>query len=132
MRKLSLILMRIRFRASYFVQIAKTISFAQIETGFLRENGSGDGAQVICSFARVIQQIGLWSQTIQANVDCCCGWPREETRRVHFARPHTQASEPALTDYSLAASRRAKALHAEFFSTKHPSPARCCLLRTLV
>ena len=50
------------------------------------------------------QQLGLWTQKIQANIDyCCCVWRREETRRVLFARPRTQASEPALTDSSLAA-----------------------------
>ena len=31
--------------------------FVQIETGFLCEIGCGDGAQVICLFARVIQQL---------------------------------------------------------------------------
>ena len=51
-------------------------------------------------------------------------WRREETRRVHFARPWTQASKPALTYSSLAAKRLAAAPHGVFFSTKHPRPAR--------
>ena len=38
------------------------------ETGFL----CGDGARVIRFFARVIQQLGFWTQNIQANVDYCC------------------------------------------------------------
>ena len=41
--------------------------------------------------------VGLWTQQIQANVDYCYVWRREETRRVHFALPWTQASKPALT-----------------------------------
>ena len=53
-----------------------------------------------------------------------CPVPVLMPRLVHFARPWTQASKPALTDSSLAAKRRAEALHVVFFSTKHPSPAR--------
>ena len=52
----------------------------QIETGFLCEIGCGDGARVICLLARVIQQLGFWTQEIQANVDYCYVWRREETR----------------------------------------------------
>ena len=36
-------------------------------------------------------------------------------RRVHFARPRTQASKPTLTDSTLAAERRAEALHVVVF-----------------
>ena len=49
---------------------------------------------------------------------------RPAPRRVHFARPWTRASKHS----SLAAKRRADALHVVFFSTKHPSPARELLL----
>ena len=90
------------------------------------EIGCGDGARVICSLARVIKQIGFWTQKIQANVDHCYVWRREQTRRVQFARPWTQASKPALTVYSLAAKIRTVALHVAFFSTKNLCPARCC------
>ena len=110
------------------VRPQKQISFVQVEKAFLYQVGCGDGARVICLFAGVMQQLGVWTQNIQANVDYCCVWPCEETRRVHFARPRTQASEPALTDPTLGAKRRANALHVAFFSTKHPSPARCCFL----
>ena len=96
----------------------------QIETGLLREIGCGDGARVICLFTRVIQQLGCWTQKIQANADYSCVWRREETRRVHFDRPWTQASKPALTDSSLVAKRHDEALHVVFFPTKHPSPTR--------
>ena len=61
----------------------------QIETGLLCEIGCGDGARVICLFARVIQQLGFWTQKIQANVAYCYVWRREQTRRVHYARPWT-------------------------------------------
>ena len=49
-------------------------------------------------------------------------------RRVHFARPWTQAPKPALTDSSLAAKRRSEALHVVRFGTKHSRPPRryCC------
>ena len=68
-------------------------------------------ARVICMFARrVIQQLGCWTQKIQANVDYCYVWRREETRRVHVARPWTQASKPAMTDSILAAKRRGAVL----------------------
>ena len=39
----------------------------EIETGFL----CGDGARLIRFFARVIQQLGFWTQKIQADVDYC-------------------------------------------------------------
>ena len=83
------------------------------------EIGCGDGTRVIRLFARVIQQlplVGFKTQKIEASVDCCYVW--------RFDRPWTQASKPALTDSSLAAKRRAEALHLVFFSTKHPSPPR--------
>ena len=47
--------MRIRFRASYFGQVAKAIlHFVQIDTGLLCEIGYTDGTRAICLFARVI------------------------------------------------------------------------------
>ena len=129
-----LILMRIRFRASICGQIdffkQKQTSVVQIETGFMCKIGSGDGAQGNSFVSR-------WTQKNEANVDCCCVWRREETRCVHLGRPRTQVPEPALTDSSLAAERRAEALHVLFCSTQHPSPVRtmtadCCLLRIFV
>ena len=66
-------------------------------------------------FARVIQHFGVWTQKIQANVDYWYVWRREVTRRVRFARPWTRASKPALIDPSLAAKRRAAALHVFYF-----------------
>ena len=86
---------RIRFTASECGQIAKQVSFVPIETGVLRELGGGDGIRAICLFARVMQQLCLWTQRNQAKVDCCCVWRFEETRPVHFAWPRTQASEPS-------------------------------------
>ena len=91
-----------------------------IEAGFLSEIGSGDGVRFIFVCLVVIQQLGLWTKQIQAIVDYCFVWGREETRQVHFDRPRPHA----LTDSSLAAKRRAKELHVTFFPTKYPSPAR--------
>ena len=73
---------------------------------------------------RVIQQLAFGTQKIHANVDYCYVRRREETRRVYFARPWTQAFKPALTDSSVAAKRLTAAFHVVFFSTKHTSPAR--------
>ena len=97
-----LILMRIRFRASDFRQVAKINLIRANRNRLLVRNRM----RRWCSghlFARVIQQLGVGTQKIQANVDYCHVWRREKTRRVHFARPWTQASKPALTDSCLAA-----------------------------
>ena len=92
----------------------------QIETGLW----CGDGARVIHFFARVIQQLGFWTQKIQANVDYCYVRHRAERIPLGLGLEH-----PSLrSDSSLVAKRRAEALHVVFFSTKHPSPARELLL----
>ena len=49
----------------------------QIEKSLLCEIERGDGARAVCLFARVIQQLGFWTQKIQANVDYCV-WRRGE------------------------------------------------------
>ena len=55
-----LILMRTRFRASDFGQVAKTnVVCANRNTGFWCQIGCGDGTRVICLFARVIQQLAF-------------------------------------------------------------------------
>ena len=73
--------MRIRFRVSDFCQVAKTnIVRANRSRLFLCEIGCGDGARVIYLFARVIEQLGFWTQKNQASVDYCYVWRREETR----------------------------------------------------
>ena len=62
------------------------------------------------------------------------GWRCDQTPRVQFSRPRTQASEPPLTG-SLAAKRRAEALHVALFLTQPSEPSTMtdrCLLRTLV
>ena len=92
----------------------------KIEIGFSR----GDGARVIRFFARVIQQLGFWTQKIQASVDYCY-----VPRRVECTSLGPGLKHPILrSDSSLAAKRRAEALHVVFFSTKHRSPAREQLL----
>ena len=77
--------MRIRFTASECGQIAKQVSFVPIETGVLRELGGGDGIRAICLFARVMQQLCLWTQRNQAKVDCCCVWRFEEPSALRLA-----------------------------------------------
>ena len=62
------------------------------------------GYLFFCSL--VIQQLSVWTQKIEANIDY-----RYIRRRA--ARPWTQASKPTLTDSSLAAKRRV--LHIVFF-----------------
>ena len=84
----------------------------QIETGFLCEIGCEDGARVICLFARAIQQLGVWTQKIQANVDYCCVWRRAECTSLV---PGLKASKPVLPDSTLAAKRRAEGLDVVFF-----------------
>ena len=81
----------------------------KIETGFL----CGDHARVIF-FARVIQQLGFWAQKIQANVDYCYVRRRAERTSLGPGLEH-----PSLrSDSSLAAKRRAEALHVVFFFNK--------------
>ena len=114
--------MRIRFRASDFGEVAKNKSRSckSKQASFAKP----DAEMVLGSFvlfARVIQQLGFWIEKIQTKADYCYVWHREETRRVRFARPWTQASKPALTDASLAVPRR---FTWRFFSTKRSSPAR--------
>ena len=96
--------MWIRFRASDFGLVAKRNIIREIETGFL----CGDGAQVIRCFARrVIQQLGFWTQKIQANVDYCYVRRRAECTSIGPGLEH-----PSLqSDSSLAAKRRAQVLH---------------------
>ena len=84
----------------------------------------GYGARVIRFFARVIQQLGFWTQKIQPNVDYCYARRRAECTSLGPGLKH-----PSLrSDSSLAVKGRAEALDVEYFSTKHPSPARELLL----
>ena len=84
--------------------------WCKIETGFL----CGDGARVIRFFARVIQQLRFWTQKIQANVDY-----RYVRRRAERTSLGPGLEHPSLrSDSSLAAKRRAEALHVVFFFNK--------------
>ena len=66
------------------------------------------GHLFVCSCRSTVKSSGAENST-QSRLLLCLR--REETRRVHFARPPTQASEPALTASCLAEKRRADALH---------------------
>ena len=122
---LRLILMRIRFRASAFGQVAKTNHLRANRNRLLVRNRMRrwcSGHLFVCS---CYSAVTFWeSEKPSQRRLLLCVWRRENTRRVHFARPWTQASKPALTDSRLAAKRRAQALNVGFFSTKHSSPAR--------
>ena len=78
--------MRIRFRALDLVRLQKQKSFVQIERDF----SCGDSSARF----RAIQQLGFWNSENSSQRRLLCLAPR----RVHFARPWTQPSEPALTD----------------------------------
>ena len=109
--------MRIGFRASDFVLVAKVkISFVQNRNRLLVR---GDGARFIRFFARVIQQLGLWTQKIQANVDYCYVRRRAECSPLGPGLEHPSL----LSDSSLAAKRRAEALHVVFFFNKASEPS---------
>ena len=117
---LGLIIMRIRFGASDFGLIAK------INTIRAESKQASCAEMMLGSFfyARVIQQLGFWTEKIQANVDCSYVLRRAERTSLGPGLEH-----PSLrSDSSLAAKRRADALHVVFFSTTHPSPARGLLL----
>ena len=90
--------MRIRFRASdfeYHSRKSKQDSCAETVLG----------SSVF--FARVIQQLDFWTQKIQANVDYCYVRRRAECTSLGPGLKH-----PSLrSDSSLAARRRAEALH---------------------
>ena len=93
-----LILMRIRFRASDFGQVAKNNCHScKIETGFLR----GDGARVIYFFAHVIQQLGFRTKKIQANVDYC-----DVRRRAECTSLGPGLKRPSLRSLTLVWPRR--------------------------
>ena len=116
---LRLILMQVQFRPLYFSEVAKNKSpfflFVQNAAGFLLfEIGRGDGTWAICCllvrlFISSVRFLGIENSSQRRLLLCLA------PRRVHFARPWTQASKPALTDSNLAAKRRAEALHLVFF-----------------
>ena len=98
----------------------------KIETGFL----CGDGARVIRFFARVILQLGFWTQKIQASVDYRC----YVRRRAECTSLGPGLKHPSLrSDSSLAAKRRAEVLHVVFLFNKSSEPnTSCCSVFTLV
>ena len=113
------------YELQILVRSQKQISFVKIETGLLCEIGCGDGARVICFFARAVRHGRSVDAENSSRRRLLLCLRRGGMRRVHFARPRTRASEPAVTSSSLAEKRRADALHVSFFNNqKLPSPAR--------
>ena len=109
-------IMRIQFRASGFGLVAKiNYHSCKIETGFM----CGDGARVIRFFARVVQQLGFRTQKIQAKVDYCYVRRRAECSSLGPGPKH-----PSLrSESSLAAKRRAEAIHVVLFFNKASEPS---------
>ena len=71
-------------------------------------------------FARLIQQVGFWTQKIQANVDYCC----YVRRRAECTSLGPGFKHPSLrSESSLAAKRRAEALHVVFLFNKASEPS---------
>ena len=111
--------MRIRFRASDFGLVAKVNSLVQYPD-FLY----GDDARVILFFARVIQPLGFWTQTIQANVDSATSGAVQSALRSALDSS-IQAYVQTLVWPRIDMPRRFTWC---FFPTKDPSPARELLL----
>ena len=112
-----LIIMWIRFRASYIGLVAKINLIRAIskQASFLLRRW----CWVIRFFACMIQQLGLWTQKIQANVDCCYVRRRAECTSLGPGLKH-----PSLrSDPSLAPRRRAEALHVVFCCNKASEPS---------
>ena len=129
-RTLWLIIMRIRFRASDFGLVAKI----NIIRGKSKQASCAE--MLLGSFVfllvRVIQQLGFWTQKIQANVGYC-----------YYVRRRAECTSlgPDSSIYAYAQTlvwpRRdvPRVFTCYFFSTKHPSPERAaalCVPGTLV
>ena len=70
-------------------------------------------------FARVIQHLGFWTQKIEAKVNYCYVRRRAECTSLGPGLEH-----PSLcSDSSLAAKRRAEALHVVLFFSKASKPS---------
>ena len=79
----------------------------------------GDGARVILLFARVIQQLDFRTQKLQINVDYCY-----VRRRAKYTSLGPGLESLSLrSDSSLAANRRADALHVVLFFNKPSEPS---------
>ena len=122
---LRLIIVRIRFRASDFGLVAKIKLVQNRNRLLVRRWCSGHRF-----FARVIQELGFGTQRIQANVDYCF----YVRRSAECASLGPGLKHPSLlSDSSLAAKRRAEALHVVFVFNKASEPSTsCCSVCTLV
>ena len=135
--------MQVQFRPLYFSEVAKNKSpfflFVQNAAGFLLfEIGRGDGTWAICCllvrlFISSVRFLGIENSSQRRLLLCLA------PRRVHFARPWTQASKPALTDSSLATKRRTcggASLGIFFNQASFPTTMAyircCCCVCTLV
>ena len=105
-----LIPMRIRFRASDFGRVAKKTSVVQSELHVRnRMRRWCSGHLLVCSCDSAVRFLDV-EKSSQCRLPLCL-----TPRRVHFDPPWTLVSQPALIESSLAAKRRAEALHVVFF-----------------
>ena len=86
-----------------------------IETGFL----FGDGARVIRFFDGVIQQLGFWTQKIQANIDYCHVRRRAECTSLGPGLEHPSLRSDSMSGREETCQSASRGI----FSRKHPSPA---------
>ena len=124
--------MRVRFRASDFGLVAKlNLLGAKSKQASCAEMVLGSFVFFSVIFAHVIlQQLGFWTQKIQANVHHCC-YVRRRTQCTSLGPVGLE--HPSLRSGScLAAKRRAEALHVVFFFIKASEPStRAAALRVL-
>ena len=124
---ITLILTRVRYRGSNFSQTSK-INFVRANRNRLlvvwnRTRRWCSGHLFVCSWDSAV--------TSSDSENTSERWPllpsasnRRADGTIVYTRPWTQASKTALTDSSLAAERRAEALHILCHSDKHLSPIR--------
>ena len=75
----------------------------------------------------MIQQLGLWTQKLQADVDYCYVRRRAEYTSLGPGLEHLSLR----SDSSLDAKRRADALHVVFFFNEASKPSCCCSVCTI-
>ena len=117
------LIMRIRFRGSDFGLVAK------INIIRAKSKQASCGEIVLGSFVFLLVWLGFWTQKIQANVDYCYVRRRAECTSLRPELKHLSLR----SDSSLAAKRRADALHVVFFFNKAPehstgAAAALCIL----
>ena len=125
--------MRIQFRASDFSLIEFSSLACANRNRLLVRNRIGDGVLFIF-FCVCSRDPAVLTQDFKPTPTIVVACRREETRRVHIAWPRTQASEPVLTESSLAVKRRAECASRGLFfeSSIRARLLLCCCVYSLV